>query len=50
VTAAIVGARSPGQVDGWMDAAALELADADLDEIARAIEETGAGNGPARPA
>jgi aryl-alcohol dehydrogenase-like predicted oxidoreductase len=48
VTAAIVGARSPEQVDGWMDAARLELTTGDLDEIAAAIERTGAGAGPAR--
>ena len=49
VTGAIVGARSAGQVDGWIGAATLELAAADLDEIAAAIERTGAGKGPARP-
>jgi aryl-alcohol dehydrogenase-like predicted oxidoreductase len=50
VTAAIVGARSPRQVEGWIGAATLELSAADLDEIAAAIERTGAGQGPARPA
>jgi aryl-alcohol dehydrogenase-like predicted oxidoreductase len=50
VTGAIVGARSPDQVDGWIGAATLDLTEADLDEIATAIERTGAGNGPARPA
>ncbi|CAN5782981.1 aldo/keto reductase [soil metagenome] len=49
VTGAIVGARAPEQVDGWIDAASLELAEADLDEIARAIQATGAGAGPAHP-
>ncbi|HEY0522830.1 MAG TPA: aldo/keto reductase [Stellaceae bacterium] len=49
VTGAIVGARSPSQVDGWIDAAALRLSDADIAEIAAAIEETGAGAGPSRP-
>jgi len=48
-TAAIVGARSPGQVDGWIPAASLRLTDADLDEIAEAIRRTGAGSGPERP-
>jgi aryl-alcohol dehydrogenase-like predicted oxidoreductase len=48
VTAAIVGARSPVQVDGWIDAARLELTGEDLDEIAAAIERTGAGKGPVR--
>ena len=49
VTAAIVGARSPEQVDGWIDAANLELTTADLSEIAIAIERTGAGSGPSIP-
>jgi aryl-alcohol dehydrogenase-like predicted oxidoreductase len=46
VTGAIVGARSPEQVDGWIAAADLTLAAADLSEIAAAIERTGAGTGP----
>ncbi len=50
VTGAIVGARSPRQVDGWVAAATLELTDADLDEIAQAVRATGAGSGPERPA
>jgi aryl-alcohol dehydrogenase-like predicted oxidoreductase len=49
VTAAIVGARSPQQVDGWLPAASLELTDADLDEIAQAIRTTGTGSGPVKP-
>jgi aryl-alcohol dehydrogenase-like predicted oxidoreductase len=49
VTGAIVGARSPAQVDGWLDAASLELTGQDLAEIAAAIEATGAGSGPLRP-
>lgn len=49
ITAAIVGARSPQQVDGWIAAAGLKLTPQDLDEIARAIESTGAGTGPVRP-
>jgi len=49
VTAAIVGARAPEQVDGWVDAASLELTAEDLDEIAAAIERTEAGSGPTRP-
>ncbi|MFB9833203.1 aldo/keto reductase [Actinoallomurus acaciae] len=49
VTGAIVGARRPDQVDGWLAAADLELTQADLNEIAAAIEETGAGEGPATP-
>lgn len=49
VDAAIVGARSPEQVDGWARGASVTLDDKDLDEIAQAVEETGAGTGPARP-
>lgn len=48
VTGAIVGARSAAQVDGWIDAAALELTDADLREITDAIRTTGAGSGPVK--
>lgn len=46
VTGAIVGARSPGQVDGWLPAAALVLSDDDLAEIAAGVTRTGAGSGP----
>jgi aryl-alcohol dehydrogenase-like predicted oxidoreductase len=49
VTGAIVGARTPGQVDGWIGAAAIVLTPQDLDEIASAIQRTKAGAGPARP-
>jgi aryl-alcohol dehydrogenase-like predicted oxidoreductase len=49
VSGAIVGARSPKQVDGWIPAAIVELTRADLDEIAAAIVRTGAGSGPVRP-
>jgi aryl-alcohol dehydrogenase-like predicted oxidoreductase len=49
VTGAIVGARSAEQVDGWIRAGEIELTRQDLDEIARAIEETRAGTGPTRP-
>jgi aryl-alcohol dehydrogenase-like predicted oxidoreductase len=50
VSAAIVGARRPAQIDGWIAAAGLTLDDDDLDAIAAAIEQTGAGAGPAHPA
>ena len=43
VTGAIVGARSPAQVDGWLGAADVELDEAKLAELERAIRETGAG-------
>jgi aryl-alcohol dehydrogenase-like predicted oxidoreductase len=46
VTGAIVGARSPRQVDGWLPAGSLELGVADLVELTEAIESTGAGAGP----
>jgi aryl-alcohol dehydrogenase-like predicted oxidoreductase len=46
VTGAIVGARSPQQVDGWIDAATIQLTAADLAEIADAISRIGAGAGP----
>ncbi|WP_433590967.1 aldo/keto reductase [Nocardia sp. CA-145437] len=46
VTGAIVGARTPDQIDGWIDAATLELTPADLDAIAGALRTTGAGDGP----
>jgi aryl-alcohol dehydrogenase-like predicted oxidoreductase len=49
VTAAIVGARTPEQVDGWSGAGALELTDDELDQIAEAVKGTGAGTGPVRP-
>jgi aryl-alcohol dehydrogenase-like predicted oxidoreductase len=50
VTGAIVGARSPGQVDGWLPGATLELKTDDLADIAAAVRATGAGTGPAAPA
>jgi aryl-alcohol dehydrogenase-like predicted oxidoreductase len=44
---AIAGARSPQQVDGWIGAADVALTEADIGEIASALEKTGAGGGPA---
>ena len=49
VTGAIVGARTPEQVDGWVGAAKVALTAADLDEISRALQTTGAGSGPSTP-
>ena len=49
VSGAIVGARSPEQVDGWIESASVELTDEDLAEIAGAVQATGAGEGPADP-
>jgi aryl-alcohol dehydrogenase-like predicted oxidoreductase len=50
ITAAIVGARSPEQVDGWLPAASVRLDAEDLAAIEAAIGTTGAGAGPALPA
>jgi aryl-alcohol dehydrogenase-like predicted oxidoreductase len=49
VTGAIVGARTPAQVDGWIDAGGIELTGQDLDEIAALVRRTDAGSGPVRP-
>ncbi|WP_231387112.1 aldo/keto reductase [Nocardia sp. BMG111209] len=49
VTGAIVGARTPEQIDGWAGAGELRLDEGDLADIAAAIVATGAGAGPARP-
>ncbi len=49
VSGAIVGARSPAQIDGWIDAARLTLTPADLAEITEAIKSTAAGTGPLQP-
>jgi aryl-alcohol dehydrogenase-like predicted oxidoreductase len=49
VTGAIVGARTPEQVDGWIGGASVQLTPRDLNEIASAIDRTQAGSGPARP-
>jgi aryl-alcohol dehydrogenase-like predicted oxidoreductase len=49
VSGAIVGARSPEQIDGWIDAATLELSPDDLETIASALARTKAGKGPVRP-
>ena len=48
VSAAIVGARTPQQVDGWIGAAAIKLTQQDLDEIAAAIHHSNAGTGPSQ--
>lgn len=49
VTGAIVGARRPDQVDGWIDAGHVELTDGEMAEIAAAITRSGAGEGPVAP-
>ena len=43
VTAAIVGARRPSQLDAWLPAGTLRLGAADLEDAAAAVRETGAG-------
>ena len=50
VTGAIVGARTPSQVDGWIRAATLQFTPEDLGKIATAIAHTQAGTGPTEPA
>ncbi|XVV07340.1 aldo/keto reductase [Actinosynnema sp. CA-248983] len=47
ITGAIVGARTPSQVDGWLGAPSVRLTADDLAAIAAAAER--AGTGPARP-
>jgi aryl-alcohol dehydrogenase-like predicted oxidoreductase len=49
VTAAIVGARGPKQVDGWLAAASLALSRDDMEEIGAVIASSGAGTGPVKP-
>jgi aryl-alcohol dehydrogenase-like predicted oxidoreductase len=46
VSGAIVGARSPEQVDGWIAAGSLDLDTSDLAIIGGAIRLSGAGSGP----
>ena len=46
LSGAIVGARTPAQVDGWIQGASLLLTPQDLAEIAAAVEKTKAGSGP----
>jgi aryl-alcohol dehydrogenase-like predicted oxidoreductase len=48
VSGAIVGARTPKQVDGWIGAAAIKLTRRDLDDIAAAIRDSNAGAGPGK--
>ena len=46
VTGAIVGARSPEQVDGWIGAAGVVLTREDLDETRAAVGRTGVDASP----
>ena len=50
ISGAIVGARSPQQVDGWIAAGNLTLRPEDLDEISGTLVRTEAGVGPTHPA
>jgi diketogulonate reductase-like aldo/keto reductase len=45
----MASARRPGQIDGWLPAATLELKEDDLADIAAAVRATGADAGPASP-
>ena len=47
VTGAIVGARTPQQVDGWIDGGRIRLTEDDLAEIA--VAARGTGTGPVHP-
>ena len=49
VTGAIVGASRAGHVDAWLPAQQITLTKEELDEIAAAVNESGAGSGPVRP-
>lgn len=49
VTGAIVGGRSPSQIDDWAPAAEHALPSQELDEITAALRQTGAGSGPSGP-
>lgn len=49
VTGAIVGARSPDQIDAWINSADVALTTEDFDSIADAIRSGGVGDGPPSP-
>lgn len=49
VTAAIVGARRPEQIAGWVTAGSVNLTTAEYEIIANAINAANAGSGPALP-
>jgi len=49
VSGAIVGARTAGQVDGWLAAGSLTLSPAALADIAAAVERLEVGTEPVRP-
>jgi hypothetical protein len=43
---AMVGARTPAQMDGWIGAASLRVTEEDYAAITEALRTTGAGSGP----
>jgi aryl-alcohol dehydrogenase-like predicted oxidoreductase len=49
ITGAIIGARKPEHIDGWIDAATIALSPRDLDDIEDMLVATQAGSGPTRP-
>ncbi|MFC4563983.1 aldo/keto reductase [Nocardiopsis mangrovi] len=49
VTATIVGARTPEQVDGWSDADRITLSTEDIATVTTVLQTTGAGTGPVTP-
>ena len=49
ISGAIVGARSPEQVDGWLPAGNLTLTADDIEEMALAAERLEIGSAPVRP-
>ncbi|RWZ58316.1 aldo/keto reductase [Labedella populi] len=49
VTAAIVGARRPDQIGGWIGGSRIELTSEEYAAVAAVIERTGAGSGPVAP-
>ncbi|MGX7678625.1 aldo/keto reductase [Jatrophihabitans sp. DSM 45814] len=49
VSGAIVGARGPAQVEGWLPGAQITLTERDINDIATAVETSGAGEGPSHP-
>lgn len=49
VSGAIVGARTPEQIDGWVHAGEVTLTPEDIAAVASSIRESGAGSGPDAP-
>ncbi|WP_085044090.1 aldo/keto reductase [Ensifer aridi] len=49
ITGAIIGARKPEHIDGWIDAARIAFTPRDIDDIEDMLLATRAGSGPTRP-